>query len=491
MGINFVHYPTSNRVPGVFVEMDASQANSATVLQNTLLIGQITAEGLAVPDVPVLVESLAQVLILCGAGSMLAQMAQRYIQRDPFGSVYMLPLADAVAGAAATGTITLTGVATASGTLNIYIGGVRVQSVVNSGDTAAIAGTALAAAITANPNLAVTAVAAAGVITLTAINKGALGNDILLVQNYQGAAGGEYPVPGLTVVLTKMTGGTANPSLTTGLANLSSQPFDFICMPYTDTTSLNAIETFLDDAAGRWAWQEMIYGGGFSAFRGTLGECTAFGLTRNDQHMSIMALDSGSPDPVWIWAAEVTAASAASLRVDPGLPLQYIGTTLQPPPITSRWTLGERNTLLYDGMSTTRVGDDGTVIIERMCTTYQKNAAGAADNSYLDVETLYGLMFVSRDLSNYLLTRYARKKLVSDQTPILAGSNCVNAPMIKASVCSEYRALEAAGYVQNSTTFARNIVVENAGNGLVKIMAPVDLVNQLRQIAILLQFRKS
>ena len=185
------------------------------------------------------------------------------------------------------------------------------------------------------------------------------------------------------------------------------------------------------------------------------------------------------------------AASAASLRVDPGLPLQYIDTTLKAPPIASRWTLGERNTLLYDGMSTTRVGDDGTVIVERMCATSPKNAAGAVDNNYLEVETMYGLMFVSRDLSNYLLTRYARKKLVSDTTQILAGSNCVNAPMIKASVCSEYRALEAAGYVQNSATFVQNVIVENAGGGLVKILAPVDLVNQLRQIAILLQFRKS
>ena len=40
-------------------------------------------------------------------------------------------------------------------------------------------------------------------------------------------------------------------------------------------------------------------------------------------------------------------------------------------------------------------------------------------------------------------------------------------------------------------TFAQNVVVEDAGNGLVKILAPVDLVDQLRQIAILLQFRKS
>ena len=78
-----------------------------------------------------------------------------------------------------------------------------------------------------------------------------------------------------------------------------------------------------------------------------------------------------------------------------------------------------------------------------MRTTYQHNLAGAADDSYLDVETMYGLMYVARDLATYLLSRYARKKLVSDQTPILAGSNCVSAQMIKASTVSEYRALES------------------------------------------------
>jgi phage tail sheath gpL-like len=270
----------------------------------------------------------------------------------------------------------------------------------------------------------------------------------------------------------------------------SSSPFDFIGMPFTDTASLNAMKAFLADDVGRWSWQQMVYGGCFSAYRGTLGACTAFGLARNDQHMSVMAFN-GSPDPNYIWTAEITAACAASLRVDPGLPLQYIGTRLKAPPVQSRLDIGERNTLLYDGISTFRVGDDGSVIIERMCTTYQHNAAGAVDNSYLDVETMYGLMFVARDLANYLLTRYARKKLAVDGTPVLAGSNVVTPAMIKASTVAEYRALEAAGYVQNSAAFSKNIVAEDAGNGLVKILAPVDLVNQLRQIAILLQFRKS
>jgi phage tail sheath gpL-like len=490
MAINFTYYPTSNRVPGVYVEMDPSQANSATVLQNTLLIGQIAITGTAVSNHPMLVESKAQLLSSCGAGSMLNNMGSRYLDRDPFGPLYILPIEDEAASVAATGTITVAGPATQSGTLNVYVGGFRVRAGVSSGDAATAIATALADAINATENIEVTAAAAAAVVTLTSIGKGDVFNGIDLRANYLGAAGGEYDVPGVTLTIAPMAGGTGNPGIAGALANLSDQPFDFIITPYTDTSNLDALKGLLADDVGRWSWEQMVYGGAFAAYRGTLGECTTFGNGRNDQHVSIAAFND-SPDPAWIWATEMGAASAASLRVDPGLPLQYINTTLKAPPIASRWTLGERNTLLYDGMSTFRTGDDGTVIVERMCTTYQKNAAGATDNSYLDVETMYGLMFVARDLSNYLLTRYARKKLVSDTTMILAGSNCVNAPMIRASVIAEYRAMEAAGYVQNSRTFAQNVIVENAGNGLVKILAPVDLVNQLRQIAILLQFRKS
>jgi phage tail sheath gpL-like len=490
MAINFTYYPTSNRVPGIFVEMDPSQANTATVLQRSLILGNMLAAGSAPPNIPFEVSSLAQVQAAVGRGSILCQMAAAYLTADNFGDLWLLPLADNPAGQAAAGTLTVAGPATAPGTLNLYLGGVLVQAPVNLADTATVIAAALVAAIAANPDLAVTAAAAAGVITVTANNAGETGNGVDMRLNYYGQGGGEYTPAGVTVTIAPMSGGTGNPDITGGLANLSDQTFDFILTPYTDTVSLDALETFLNDATGRWSWEQMLYGGAFAAFVGSLGQCTAFGNARNDQHMSVIAYDN-SPDPPWIWAAQIGASCAASLRADPGMPLQYIATTLKAPPVQSRWTIGERNTLLYDGMSTFRVGDDGTVIIERMCTTYQRNLAGAADDSYLDVETMYGLMYVARDLSNYLLTRYARKKLVSDTTPILAGSNCVSAQLIKASTVSEYRALEAGGYVQNSDIFAANIVAENAGSGLVKILAPVDLVNQLRQIAILLQFSKS
>src|SRR4029077_531174 len=124
MAIDFTYYPTSNRVPGVYVEMDPSQANTGTALQTSLLIGQMVTGGTATPNVPVIVNSLTDVQLLCGRGSMLTQMGARYLQRDPFGPLYLLPLQDNPAGVVATGTIAFSGTATAAGTLNLYIRGV-------------------------------------------------------------------------------------------------------------------------------------------------------------------------------------------------------------------------------------------------------------------------------------------------------------------------------------------------------------------------------
>ena len=490
-GINFTYYPSSNRFPGVYVEMDNSQANTATVLQSTLILGYGHG-GNGPSNVAIQVASLLQVQELCGIDSMLANTVAAYQQMDPFSDLWIMQIPQATGATPAAGSVAIGGTPTEDGTLSLYICGTLYQAAVQAGDTAVKIAGRLVSAIRADP-YAVVNISRDSVqsqVDITANFNGILGNQIDVRLNYLGRSGGEKTPAGLTVTIVQPTGGAGTPDITVGLANLASQPFDFIVMPWTDANSLNAMMDFLNDASGRWSWQQMIYGGCFTAFQGSLGQITNFGVGRNDQHMSVMGYWD-APDPPWIWAAQIGGACAASLRVDPGLPLQYMATTLKAPDVHHRFTISERNTLLYDGISTFRVNQAGQVIIERMCTTYRQNMAGAPDNSYLDVETMYGLMYVARDLTNYLLTRYARKKLVSDVTVIQPGSNCVNTTMIGASIISEYRVLEAAGYVQNSTIFAANLIVENAGGGLVKVLAPVDLVNQLRQIAILLQFRKS
>lgn len=178
------------------------------------------------------------------------------------------------------------------------------------------------------------------------------------------------------------------------------------------------------------------------------------------------------------------------MRADPGIPITQVALTVLPPSQPNQWTFSEQNSLLYEGLSVFSVGDDSTVYILRLITTYQENAAGMPDDSYLDCETMNQLAYVIRDLREFQ-TPYLTKKLVSDTTRIAAGSNAINAPVVKQALISRYAALEDAGYVQNSANFAAAIIVQNAGGGQLRELLPIDVVNQVRDIPMLIQFRKS
>src|ERR1700733_4210623 len=183
----FKYFPASTwRVSGVNIEFDASQANTATQNQRALLIGQIMTGGTAAANIPVQAYSQAQVNGLCGAASMLALMYAMYRLTDPFGEVWLGPLSDNGSGTAATGSITITGPATAAGTLALYIMGVSVPVAVNSGDTATVIAGNIVTAITAAVGISCTATNAAGVVTVTANHKGLAQNDIDLRVNYIG-----------------------------------------------------------------------------------------------------------------------------------------------------------------------------------------------------------------------------------------------------------------------------------------------------------------
>jgi phage tail sheath gpL-like len=328
-------------------------------------------------------------------------------------------------------------------------------------------------------------------VTLTAVNKGPCGNDIDLRLNYQGTRGGEVLPTGLVANIVQMAGGATAPSLTAAFSNLSGMAFDFIVCPYTDATSLDAFKTLLNDTTGRWAWNVQLYGHFFAAYRGTLGALTTFGVTRNDPHGTVMGFND-SPTPNWIWAAALAGAVAGSVRADPATPLQTLALQgVQPPPLQSRFQLTDRNTLLFDGVSTFTVADDGTVAIENLITTYQKNAFGSPDDSYLEVETLFTLAFVLRALKSVVTSKYSRVKLAANGTRFAAGSNVVTPNVIRADIIAQYRTLEEAGLVQNGDAFKQALIVDkNASNpNRVDVLWPGTLINQLRIFALLAQFR--
>lgn len=494
MPVPFSNIPTNLRVPLFYAEIDPSKANTAQVVQRTLIIGQITSAGAAVANVPLRSLGVDDAKAQGGPGSMLALQTAAYRQNDSAGEVWYLPLADVGGGVLATGSVTFTGPTTAAGVLSLYVADVLVSLALASGQTAAQVATAVAAAITALTDLPVTA-AVDGVTTskvnISAKNKGLAGNDIDVRVNYRGTAAGEVLPAGLGVTIVAMANGATNPTLTTALSNLGDEPFDFIVSPYTDNTSMAALTAFLNDTVGRWSWSVQVYGHVFFVSRGTFGTLGTFGQALNDQHGSCMGVYD-VPTPAWVWSAAMTGAAAARLRNDPGLPLQGVRIAgVSGPPIASRFPLSLRNTLLYDGISTFTVDRAGAVSIENLITTYQHTALNQPDDSYLQVETLFLLTYVLRRLKAVVLGKYGRKKLAKNGTRFAAGLNIVTPNLIRADLIAEYQAMEQEGYVQDADAFAAGLVVEiNADNpNRVDVLWPGDLIKGLRIFAVLAQFR--
>lgn len=491
MTVPFSNIPSNLRVPLFYAEVDNSQANSGAQTQRTLIIGQITDTGNGVVNVPVLGQGKSDAQAKGGLGSMLALMTAAYKASDNFGEVWFLPLADAAGSVAATGTLLVAGTPSGTGVISLYIAGQLLSFPVSTAEPAADIATGLAALVNSSSNLPVTAEATAATVKITAKNKGATGNDIDLRLNYLGTAGGEATPAGLTLTITAMAAGATNPVLDAALSNLGDEAFDFIVSPYTDTASLNALKNLLNDKTGRWSYASQIYGHIFAAQRGTLATLATAGNARNHQHESIMGFYD-SPSPAWIWAADVAGSAAVALRADPGRPLQTLtlSTVLAPPP-SSRFEHGERNTLLWDGISTFSVASDGTVAIENLITTYQENSFGAADDSYLEIEPLFLLMYVLRAQRSLVTSKYARVKLADNGTRFAPGSAIVTPKIIESDLIAQYGTLEYAGFVQDSKGFAKGLIVERNGTNRnrVDVLWPGTLINQLRIFALLAQFR--
>lgn len=489
--VPFKVIPAGLRLPGSFFELDNSQANTAQANQRALIIGQITSSGIATPNVPIISGGVGDAATQGGASSMLANMVSAYRLNDSIGEVWYLPLADAAGATAATGSIAFTAAPTANGTLALYIAGIVVDVPVTASQTTASIATAVAAAINAIPQMPVTASVSTSTVTLTADNKGLCGNEIDIRVNYYGTAGGEATPVGLAFTVTAMTGGATNPTLTTALGNLGNMTFDFIACPYTDTASLAAVQQLLNDQTGRWSWTQQLYGHAFYAYAGTFSSQTTLGLTRNNQHETIMGF-YGSPTPSWLWASALCAQAAVSVRADPGVPLQYLPLQgVLAPPVANQFLPSQRETLLYDGISTFTVMLDGTVQTENVITSYQTNAQGVPDNSYLEVETMFQIVLEIRTLLAMLTSKYARCKLADNGSKPASGSNLVTPNTIAADVRALYAERADAGFVQNVSEFNSALVVQkNTVNpNRLDILWPIVPVNQMRTFATLVQFR--
>lgn len=491
MPISFSRIPANWRMPLYWVEVDSSKAGLPINRTPTLLVGIKRTASPGVVNVPIPVSSQAQADNLFGRGSQLAGMFKAYFANNWASEVWALPVVEGTT--AATFTATVTGTATSAGTIHLYIGGRHVPVAVASGDTATAIGTAIAAAVTADLDSYVSAVPAAGIVTLTAREKGTFGNDLRISDSYYGAVGGETIPSGLTMAYTIPVNGAGDPTFTAAISALGENQVEYVCMPFTDSTSMLAWETeFGFSDTGRWGFIRQLYGHIFAAVRDSYGNLITYGGTRNSPQMSVMGVEVTAPTPRWEWAAAYTAKAARALSIDPARPLQSLHLEgVLAAPLQSRFLISELNTLATYGIATQRTFVDNIPTIARETTTYKTNLYGVTDDAYELVTTPATLAKLLRNQRQVITSKYPRHKLANDGTRFGAGQAIVTPKTIKAELVAQYRIDEFNGLVEDGANFKDNLIVERDPNdpNRMNVLYPPDLVNGLRVFAVLAQFR--
>lgn len=489
MAISFNSVPSNLRVPFVAVEIDSSQAQQGAALlaYKALIIGQKTSGGAATANTLVKITSEAQAITQGGRGSMLHRMAKAWLANNKFTELWLGVLGDDAGGTAANGTITVSGPSTAAGTLHLYLGGVYLAVKVASGDSANTIASAINTALNAADDLAVSSTVATNVVTVTFLHKGTVGNAYNMRVNYRD--GEAYPA-GVSLAFVQLASGATDPSLTNLIAAMGDIQFHIIAHPYTGSTPLGAIEV---EMARRFGPMTMIDGIAITAAQGSHSTLTTLGAARNSPHSVIVAQD-GDPvlTPSMEFAAEVAGIVALYGNADPARPFQTLPLTHSLPPAEAdRWTLEERNLLLFDGIATTRVGAGSVVQLDRIITTYQTNSAGADDTAYLDANTPLTLLYLRYSFRNRWQTRYPRHKLADDGTRFGPGQVVVTPQLGKAEALMWFREMEELGLVEKYDQFKRDLVVERdaVDRNRLNFLLPPDLINQLVVTAAKVAFR--
>ena len=490
MAISFNEIPIDLRVPGQYVEIDNTGALQGLpgIPVKILVIGQRLSTGGSVAAAkPVRVLDAAQAEAFFGRGSMLHQAFRSLKANNRFTESWAIALDDAAAGVAAAGSITFGGPATASGTINLYIGGRRVRASVASAGTGATIAAAAVAAINAATDLPVTAAVNAtstSKVDLTARHKGLAGNEIDIRVNY-------YPdeaLPGgVTATIVAMSGGTGNPDIASAIAAMGDEWYSDIVMPYTDAANLAALEAEL---ANRFKALVQMDAHAYAAKSATHANLTTLGNSRNSPHVSIIGA-KGSPTLPWEWAAALCGVCAFQAKQDPARPFQTLPLDgILPPSEADRFTFEERNLLLFDGIATFTVDAGGRVLIERVTTTYEKNAFGIDDISYLDLNTLKTVAFLRYSLRARIALKYPRHKLANDGTLFDPGQAIVTPNIIRSEIIALFGQWEAKGLAEDLSQFKTDLVVERDSDdpNRVNALVPPDIVNQFRIFAARVKF---
>ncbi len=521
--ITFEQIPPSIGVPGTYGEFNGSNARrtAGTKRYVNLILGQMSDElahtvygmpygqplttnylvATARPNMPYLVTSAKQAGELFGVGSIIHHQAITHFKTNPRSETYFCGQKPNEQGIAriitADYNINYVVNANKAGIERIYIGEAEYFVSVKSGDTTVQITDKLVSLINLDVNRLFNASASAGVLTLTARNKGELYNDIQIISQYRTTDIPASPT-GLFTTFLQTTAGQLNPSLATAINNIQSSYYTHVVCPYNDELNANLL---LIEAQNRWSPlpNETSLGNGqedfviFSAYRASEGGLMAFMSNRNSQHRTVMAVEAGKTVDGIVYAGLMssifqvaTAYGSTSSRLTDIVAnqphQQVVMSALKSAPLPSRFSWVERNRFILNyGLATYNYNQDSQVVLENAITERTATDNGTPSDAERRVETQFTNSYIRWSTRQMLETQYPAHRLADDGT-IGLPSNVATPSMIKGSLLSlALNTWLPLGIIENFEQFAADLVVERSINdcNTINIRMFPDLINIL------------
>lgn len=414
MSVTFDRVSTTAKASGVYIEQKAVPAGYGNmVLPHAIaVLGQYNSGKTPTDNTPRLMTTKDEAKQLYGTGSMLAIAIDAVFRKKGSVPVYAIPLADG-AGDPTEWAVVVSGPATSAGRISLFIGGIKVTIAVASGDSANTVAAAINTAINANVDLPVTSTV--NLATVTAVCKwaGATGDTIRFQQDLDDGDAAAEPA-GIGIVATPTVSTAANPVLTTALGNLGAVNFTEIVNPYTDATSLAAIDTAGDNRDDPGVKKP------FLAFMGSILSAVNFisAVNARDKAWESWVPVEDSPNMPFEIAAAMAGLWAGYQAAKPGLACRYQTIPGIRAGATAQWTQATNELVVAAGGSTTRPKADGTVQTIDIVTTYKTNALGAADDSYKWASSVANMQFKVYSLDQlYSSPPFDDALVLDDNTP--------------------------------------------------------------------------
>ena len=417
-----------------------------------------------------------------GLGSQLQQMLKGIFDTSLNFDVYAAAVSEAEDANEAAADITVTGTATKSGTIYVYIGGIRTATNVKTGEDASRIHANMIKAISSVLEVPVKAADGTGKVTLTSKWKGKTANDITLSQGINEEELNAMP-EGISVAFSSETleNGLGDVSLEKVLSEFDSTYYTSIATAFTDTENLNLLMDRAEELFSATEKRGFYAVGGYNEKE---SDYVSLVENRNDKYYCAFWAEQ-SITPKYMIAAlacrSIENSLAESTAVAFGGAIEGIIAGKSP-----YRKFEEIEDILHKGGSYSVYNAYGEVLFKDTFTAYKTAGDGSEDDAYSYLQTIGKIQLMYYEMDDvFSKAPYYKAVLVSDEATVRSDINAIKPKTAKATLTTLIRNWESKGLLNDAASSIENIIAEMADKaGRLKVGFLGHLTTPLGQVDI-------